>query len=202
MILISGPELWALNRRTDIGLTESLHELAIPDRGAEFDEVALLGLICRGPATTGDNEEIILHPLFSQALEQLAVATAEFATLVVADDRVGGRRYFSLDMGGFMTIERGASEIISIQLVESERPIAEYVAEAACSAFVQPGTSAREVLVGRSGAGEEAPLVGIRSDDAGDVWLEPSGESVDPDGDPRGFVDQMKASMSALSEAS
>lgn len=202
MLLISGPELWALDRRTDIGLADSLRELAIPDRGAEVDEVALLGLICRGPATTGDNEEIILHPLFTDVLEQLCAAKAEFATLVVGDDRVGGRRYFSLDAGGFMTIERGASEIISIQLIESERPIADYVAEAACSAFVQPGISVREVIVGRSGAGEDGVLVGIRRDDTGDVWLEPSGEAVDPDADLRVFVDQMKESMSTFAEAS
>lgn len=178
MLMLTSPELWALERRTDLDLTGVLADLAVRDRGEGFDEVALLGLVCRGPAAADLSENIVVHPTTASLLHLLAVATDGFNTLSIGAQQVGSTRYLESD-GGFVSIEKGANDVYGFQAVVTEADLPTFVASNIVAAMSREGSELTDVVVRRTNASDDDDVVALRKADEGSYVIEPQGTSFD-----------------------
>lgn len=178
MLLLTSAELWALERRTDLELAPALNELQVADRGKEFDEVALLGLVCRGPAAADIYENIVMHPTTSTMLELLVDASEGFNTLSFNNEQLGSTRYLAA-VGGLVSIEKGANDIYGFQAIATEADLPTFIAGSIVSSMTIEGSGISDVVVSRTDATDESPLAGLRKTPDGSLVVEPSGQSVE-----------------------
>lgn len=176
MLLMTSPELWALARRTSLELRDSLVNLDVRDRGEEFDEVALLGLVCRGPAAADITETIVLHPMTAEVFAQLTSASGGFNTLSIGAQQLGSTRYLSTK-DGFVSIEKGANDVYGFQLVRAEAPLPSFIAGNIIASMSMDGSELSDVVVRRTSATDGGPVAGLRRAPDGSLVVEPAGKS-------------------------
>ena len=179
MLLLTSPELWAIARGSDLDLAPTLTDLGINDRGEQFDEVAMLGLTCRGPVLVDDDFNLILHPLTAAVLERLIGADDGFTAMIMSDSKIGARSVRRTH-DGFISIERGATDVYGFKLIESTKELDYYMAEQMVSILTLVDGGVRDIAAARTGAPDDAPVAGLSVNlDRTVVTVQPSGESVD-----------------------
>ena len=179
MLLLTSPELWAIARGSDLDLAPTLTAMGVNDRGEQFDEVAMLGLTCRGPVLADDDSNLILHPLTAAVLERLIGADDGFTSMIISETKIGARS-IRRTVDGFISIERGATDVYGFQLIESEKELEYYVAEQMVSVLTLVDGDVRDIATARTGAADDALVAGLSVNlDRTLVTVQPSGESVD-----------------------